>query len=346
MRKPNKRNPLLGSALFFLTVAVTVTFAVMFYDLVRHKTDSKGVIAAVMLLIVIALTLVCTTIDYIRRKFTVERPLEKILEATDRIAHGDFGVRLLINRPYGRYDELDCIMDNLNQMAEELEKNETLANDFIANVSHELKTPLAVIQNYAVVMQDTNLTAEKRTEYAKTLSDASARLSKLVENILKLNRLEAQNGDNEIETVRVDDILAQAVLRYEKQLDEKNLELDADIDEMTARAVPSYLDIIFSNLISNAVKFTEDGGKIGISLKKYGSDIVLKVSDTGCGMSKETGTRIFDKFYQGDTSHAKEGNGLGLSLVKKVIDMMGGEISVASVLGEGTEFTIKLKETK
>lgn len=343
MKKRNARRALLGYIGFFIMIAVTVSAAVLIYDAARGKIgDKKSVLAIIMMLVIVVLAFACTVVDAAQRRIRIDRPVKKILEATERISKGDFTVRLEPVHSYANFNEFDIIMDNLNKMTAELQKNEALSSDFIANASHELKTPLAVICNYATVLKDRRVTDEKRAEYADILIDASVRLSALVENILKLNRLE--NRDTaEAETVRLDDMLAQTVLNYEKAIDDKSLELDCQIEEITLDTVASYWEIIFSNLISNAVKFTEEGGKIDIILKKDGFNTIFKIRDNGLGMDKETGERIFDKFYQGDTSHAKEGNGLGLSLVKKVIDIMGGEISVESAPGEGAEFTVVLQ---
>ena len=136
---------------------------------------------------------------------------------------------------------------------------------------------------------------------------------------------------------------APQILSFENLLEEKNIALECDLDEVEIVSSPTYLEIVWNNLLSNAVKFTPEGGTISVSLKKAGENVVVKVTDTGCGISPEVGARIFDKFYQGDTSHAQEGNGLGLALVKKVIDILGGEITVSSELGKGSTFTIILK---
>ena len=290
------------------------------------------------------LAFVCAIADGIRRKIMVNRPVDKILEATGRIAAGDFSVRIETEHPYGRYDEFDCIIDNLNKMAAELSGNEVLRSDFISNVSHELKTPLAIIHNYASAIAGEGLDEQTRKKYASVLVSTSARLSSLVTNILKLNRLENQEIKTKKIPVRLDEMLAQSILQFEDKIDEKSLALDCDFDEITVRSDPDYLELVWNNLISNAVKFTDEGGSINVSLKREDGRAVVKVADTGCGISKETGEHIFDKFYQGDTSHAQEGNGLGLALVKKVIDVLGGEISVESRPGKGSVFTVRLRE--
>lgn len=337
-----------GAVGFFVLVALIIQIAILVYDYIIerpeiNKAENTGLIAVLMLIIVLALAAFCTVVDIIRRKIMVDRPVARILAATERIASGDFAVRLTPNHTYGKYDGFDVIMENLNVMAAELSKSEILKTDFISNVSHELKTPLAVIQNYAMLLQETDMEEKDRQRYAKALGDAARRLTDLITNILKLNKLEHQEIKPEFEVLDLTECVAQAILQYEEQIEGKGLELSCDLADVTLHSCRSYLDIVFCNLLSNAIKFTERGGRIGVSLQQRGGAAVITVSDTGCGISPEVGARIFEKFYQADTSHAGEGNGLGLALVKKVIDLLGGEISVKSELHKGSTFTVVLK---
>ena len=229
-------------------------------------------------------------------------------------------------------------------MAAELQKNEVLKTDFISNVSHEIKTPLAVIQNYATLLQDGTLDSETRSNYAKTLISASNRITDLITNILKLNKLENQEIQEKHEAFNLTSALGESVLSFESWIEKKNIELNCEFDDVVIFSSKSLLEIVWNNLISNAIKFTPEGGKIDVFLKRIDKNVQVKVVDTGCGMTSETGAKIFEKFYQGDTSHSTQGNGLGLALVKKVIDILGGEISVQSELGKGSTFTILLKD--
>ncbi len=274
----------------------------------------------------------------------VEKPVTKILYATAKIASGDFSVNIEHSKDASKFDEYDIIFDNINTMALELSKNELLKNDFISNVSHEIKTPLSVIQNYAKALQHDNLSKENQKEYLSGLIFQTQKLSDLISNILKLNKLENQPASLEIETFDLSEFVRVSALSFENLIEKKQLELLIDIDEMSITSSKSLLEIALNNLISNAIKFTDIGGKISISLKEEDSYAILKVSDTGCGISKDVGTRIFDKFYQGDTSHSSEGNGLGLALVKKVVDILGGTMSVESKLNIGSTFTLKIKK--
>lgn len=345
--KKNQKNDsgfsYLGVIVFFVTIAIIIQIAVLIYDYIIQRTTDKGLIAVLMLGVIAILAVICTVIDVVRRKITIDMPVKKILKATEQIAKGDFSVRLDVQSPYGRYSRYDVIMENLNVLAAELGKSEVLKTDFIANVSHELKTPLAILQNYATLLQDESLDLETRRKYAKTLSQAAKRLSDLITNILKLNKLENQEIKPEFEKINLTDMLAQAVLSFEDLIEQKRLEIECDLDDAQIVSAPSLLEIVWNNLLSNAIKFTEAGGKISVSLKVKSDKSVVSVSDTGCGISRETGAHIFEKFYQGDTSHSGEGNGLGLPLVKKVIDVLGGEISVSSEIGKGSTFTIVLK---
>ncbi|MGN0806424.1 MAG: ATP-binding protein [Candidatus Coproplasma sp.] len=338
-RNRKKFGSAIGAILFFISISVVVSVAVVVLELVKKRTADKTVIAVVMLFAIIFLALVATVIDCVRRRLTVDKPVDEILTATDKIASGDFSVRLQISHDYAHYNEYDFIKENLNKMAAELEKTEVLHNDFISNVSHEIKTPLAIISNYAAALQG-EADGETRKKYAQTLVSASERLTALVQNILRLNKLENQQLTPELTKFRLDESIAQVVISYEDLIESKGIELNCDLEEVEITSCPEYLEIVWHNLLSNAIKFTGQGGTVGVYLKKENGKAVVRVTDTGCGISKEVGERIFDKFYQGDTSHQREGNGLGLALVKKVIDVLGGQINVESQVGKGSAFTV------
>ena len=295
---------------------------------------------------VVLITVLFATIDYIRRKITVDRPVRIITEATEKIMQGDFSVRIKTLKGLPEDEGFNQIITAINKMTAELAGTETLRTDFIANVSHELKTPLAVMGNYATMLQRPGLTEDERLEYAKAISDAARRLAQLITNILKLNRLENQQIFPQTEEYDLGEQLCECLLQFEDAWEQKNLNIETEIEEdIRIRSDSELLSLVWNNLFSNAVKFTSDGGTIGVALKTEGDFIVVSVSDTGCGMSAETGRHIFEKFYQGDTSHATQGNGLGLALVKRVVDILNGEIAVQSVVDEGSTFTVKFKRS-
>lgn len=339
----NFKYTVIGFFLFLLTIGFNVSIGILVYNSIQDKTP--GVISIIILVLIIVSALVCTIVDVIRRKIMINRPLSEILDATKLMSRGNFNVRLIPNHSYENYDEFDHIKEDLNMMANELSKSEMLKNDFIANVSHEIKTPLAVIQSYANVLKDKSLDEETRNKYLDNLQIACKKLSNLVSNILKLNRLENKKLIPEITEFNLSELLITQILQFEEIIEKKDINLDCDIEEgLMVKSEQSYLEIVFNNLMSNAIKFTSNGGEIKVSLRKIDEHFIVKFIDTGCGMDNETGKHIFDKFYQGDTSHSKEGNGLGLALVKKVIDVIGGKINVESEVGKGTTFTISIKE--
>ena len=335
---------------FFLTVAFAVSCCMMLF--VSTLADSMGLVfneenigaaAKVTFLNVLLLTLLFGTNDYVRRKIMVDRPVKIITAATERIMQGDFSVRVAPMHGAGM-EGFNQIGVAINAMAAELAGTETLRTDFIANVSHELKTPLAVMGKYATLLQRPGITEEERCEYAKAISEAARKLAQLITNILKLNKLENQQIFPQPKEFDLGEQLCECLLGFENAWEAKRLEIEVDIqDDVRIQSDPELLCLVWNNLISNAVKFTPDGGKIGVRLKAEEDHVAVSVSDTGCGMKPEVGQHIFDKFYQGDTSHATQGNGLGLALVKRVVDILNGEIGVQSVYGQGSIFTVKFK---
>ena len=336
---------------FFLIVAFVVSCCMMLFVSVLADTMglvfTKDNIAAAAKLTfgnVLLITIISATIDYIRRKRMVDRPVKQIMDALDQVMQGDFKVRIPPVKEFAGETGFNQIIDAINKMTAELRGTETLRTDFIANVSHELKTPLAVMGNYATMLQKPGISDEDRVEYAKAISHSSRRLAALITNILKLNKLENQQIFPQLDEYDLGEQLCENLLQFEDIWEKKNLNIETDIeDDVRIRSDAELLSLVWNNLISNAVKFTPEGGTIGVSLKTEGNLVIVSVSDTGCGIKPEVGPHIFEKFYQGDTSHATQGNGLGLALVKRVVDILNGEISVQSVYGQGSTFTVKFR---
>ena len=282
-----------------------------------------------------------------RMKSTYEEPMQRLAEATGKVANGDFSVYVPTINTSDKLDYLDVMILDFNKMVEELGSIETLRTDFVSNVSHEMKTPIAVIKNYAELLKMESVTEEKRIEYSMAIESAAMRLSTLISNILKLNKLENQRLTPEKYSFNVCNQLCECILQFEEAWEEKNIELEVDMDDVAmVNADEELMEMVWNNLISNAVKFTEAGGKISIKQTSDETYVKVMISDTGCGMGKETLQHIFDKFYQGDTSHSKEGNGLGLALVKRVLELMDSDIQVVSKKGEGSKFTVTLPKEK
>ena len=337
--------------IFFLLVSFVITCCTMlFVSILAYTLDisltDENISAAAKLTFwnVALLSLIFTVIDGIRRKVTVDRPVKNIIDAAEKIIQGDFSVRIKPQSRFGTDETFNRVIDCFNKMAEELGSVETLRLDFIANVSHEMKTPLAVMQNYGTLLQSPDLSEEKRIEYAKGITDGSRRLADMMTNILKLNRLENQQIYPQVAEFDLGEQLCECLLQYENVWEKAEIEIETDIAEnVKVKADAELLSHVWNNLFSNAFKFTSSGGKVAVSLTATDHHAIVKVSDTGCGMSPDVGAHIFEKFYQGDTSHSSQGNGLGLSLVKRVVDIMHGEISVESSVGKGSTFTVKIR---
>jgi len=339
--------------MFFLVVAFLVSCSTMLFVSTLRDTlnlqltkENLNVAAKLTFGNVILLSVLFTVIDAVRRKLTTERITKHIAEAAKRVVQGDFSVRITPVNSLGADEKFDEIIRCFNTMAEELGSVETLRTDFIANVSHEMKTPLAVMQNYGTLLQMPGLEEEKRIEYAKGVTEGSRRLADMMTNILKLNRLEKQQIYPKTEEYDLGEQLCECLLQFENIWEEKQIEIETEIAEnVTVNTDAELLSLVWNNLFSNAFKFTPEGGKVSLVLEATEHHAIVKVSDTGCGMSPETGAHIFDKFYQGDTSHATQGNGLGLALVKKVVDILQGEISVESAVGKGSTFIVKFRRS-
>lgn len=331
---------------FFLLISFVVTCSFfLFLHFMDFDKEQLRTAAPLTFGNVIFITLIFWFIDTLRRKIFIERPICQITKGLERITAGDFKTRikpvtvLLGNEGYNE------IIAYINKMTLELSGVETLRSDFVSNVSHEMKTPLSVIRNYAQLLESDDVSDSERKEYAKAIDDASKRLSSLVVNILKLNKLENQQIYPEVRNYDLSEQLCECLLGFENEWERKGIEIETDIaDEIYINADPELLMLVWQNLISNAVKFTDKGGTVSLSCSENDGCTVVSVKDTGCGMDEDTGRHIFEKFYQGDTSHASKGNGLGLALVKRIIDITGAEISVESVLGSGSTFTVRLKK--
>ena len=345
-RQPMIRNSLFPLSLFGIFLGVLFLMSGLHVGLVvlMNKLGWNELIQTIVPMIYWGCVAVGLTLfTRMKIKSTYEEPLHKLAEATEQVANGDFSVYVPTTHTSDRLDYLDVMILDFNKMVEELGSVETLKTDFVSNVSHEMKTPIAIIKNYAELLQTGKGTEEERIEYARSIEEAASRLSGLITNILRLNKLEHQRIDPEIETYDLCAQLEECILNYEDMWDEKDLELEVDIEEKTVvDADKNLMELVWNNLLSNAVKFTEPGGKVTVRQTSSDGYAVVEVTDTGCGMSRESIRHIFDKFYQGDTSHSKEGNGLGLALVSRILMLMDGEISAASEEGRGSTFTVRI----
>ena len=274
---------------------------------------------------------------------TYDRPMKELARAAGQVAQGDFSVYIPPIHTADRYDYLDRMILDFNQMVAELGSLETMRTDFIANVSHEFKTPLAAIQNYAQLLEQPGLSPKEQRACTAAILGSTRRLSALVTNILKLNKLESQQLKSQPVPYDLCRQLSDCALAFEPVWEEKQIEFDASLEDRTViQADASLLELVWNNLLSNAFKFTPPGGRVTLTQSCRDGWAVVTVADTGCGISPQAQKHIFDKFYQADPSHASAGNGLGLALVRRVLERTGGRITVDSAEGRGSAFTVQL----
>lgn len=267
------------------------------------------------------------------------RFIELVNEALKQITRGNYDITLEETSPA---QEIREIIGNFNIMTRELKNTEILRSDFVQNVSHEFKTPLAAIEGYAALLQQPGLTEENRQKYTEKIITATRRLNGLSENILLLSRLDQQDELLQTELFSLDEQLRECILLAEPIWNRKNLELTVDLEDCTFRGNRELMAQVWQNIFGNAVKFTPEGNRIGVALTVDTTGVTVVFSDSGPGMNEEEMTRAFEKFYQGDRSHTDSGNGLGLALAKRIVDLHGGAITIQSAPGSGTTFRITL----
>lgn len=326
---------LFGSLL--LMSGVHVGFIVLVNDLELGTVIQTTVPIAYWALMALALTVYTKW----RMKKTYDEPMQILAAATARVATGDFSVYVPPYHTVEEQDYFDVMLGDFNKMVAELGSIETLKTDFFSNVSHEIKTPIAIIQNNAELLDREGLSEEDRREYAQTIMEATRRLSGLISNMLKLNKLEKQTIKPMPEDYDLCVQLAECALGFEDRWEQKGIELEADMEDSAAVCADAQLmEIVWNNLLSNAIKFTEPGGRVVLRQTSDDKTVTVELSDNGCGMDEETMKHIFDKFYQGDNSHSTEGNGLGLALALRVLQLSDAGITVKSAPGEGSCFTV------
>ena len=289
-------------------------------------------------LLMLIISMLVIFFSFIVSKILV-KPFSRVSKAIEELTDGYLDEEISVTD----YTETEMITNVFNKLLKRMKILDDSRQEFVANVSHELKTPLAVIQNYATILQCDELTPEERKEYSRRIGNAASRLSVLVTNILQINRLDNQKIKPALRSFNLSEELSRCILNYDTLLDEKEIELETQLDQtLILCSDESLLDTVWNNLISNAVKFTPQKGKIGIEARQEGHDVLVTISDSGCGIPPEAIHRIFDKFYQADSSHATQGNGLGLALVKRILHLLGGDISVSSTPQKGSVFTVRL----
>ena len=322
----------------FLILGLSIGAAALFTMLIEWLTKTRFIVPTIvwMILLSIAMGLVLSLI--FSRMFI--SPITRLSRAMQQVAQGDFTVRL---DHAGHFGEMRQSYDNFNTMTRALAATETLQSDFVSNVSHEFKTPINAIEGYAMLLQDTADPAQQK-EYVGKILTSTRRLGDLVNNILLLSKVDNQSIPTEKTAYHLDEQLRQALLMLERKWTEKGIELDVDLAPVTYTGPENLMLHVWTNLIDNAVKFDPPGGLLRLTLRREDGKITVTVTDSGVGMTPEQQAHIFDRFYQAEGSHQGEGNGLGLALVKRILETAGGSIAVESAPGQGSAFTVELRE--
>jgi len=267
-------------------------------------------------------------------------PIKKLRVAMDKVADGDFSVRL---EEKSSSKEIMEIYTGFNLMANELSSTEILQTDFVSNVSHEFKTPINAIEGYSTLLQDADNLNQTQREYIDKILFNTGRLSSLVGSILLLSKLENQQIPTNQTEYRLDEQIRQSVVALEPSWEKKDIEFDVELDRISYLGNEPMMRHVWDNLISNAVKFSPQGGVVKLHLTKKARKLIFSIEDQGPGLSEDAQKHIFDKFYQGDSSHKQEGSGLGLALVKRILTIEKGQITAENLRSGGCRFTVILQ---
>ncbi len=271
----------------------------------------------------------------------ISHPITELTEATRRISEGDFTVRV----PEDEHGEVGELMQSFNHMTEELGRTSYVQKDFISSVSHEFKTPIASIKGYARLLSIPGISEEDRKEYIQMIASESDRLSRLSSTMLRLTALEQQGKSSTKDHFRLDEQVRQVIVRMQTVWQSKEIHWDLELNEVQFISDSALLEQVWTNLIQNAIKFSDAGSEIRIRVWKDKTNACFEIEDHGIGMSPESIEHIFDTFYQADSSRSSEGVGLGLSLVRRILDMLGGSVRVSSVLHVGSTFHVTIPIT-
>ena len=265
-------------------------------------------------------------------------PIRKVIDAIKKVADGNFSVSLNIKG----IGELEELSESFNKMTQELSSIQTFRSDFINNFSHEFKTPIVSIRGFAKLLKEGDLTEEERQEYLDIIISESERLADLSTNVLNLSKYESIEIVSDVKPFRIDEQIRRTLVLLESKWEKKDLDMNVELEEIVYNGNAELLQLIWINLLDNAIKFTKNNGNIQIRLSKWNGGIRFQVQDDGTGMDQQTQAHIFDKFYQADNSHKTNGNGLGLTLVKRIVELCKGRIEVQSEIGNGSVFTVWL----
>ena len=299
------------------------------------KFETQTSLPTTVWVVIIGITLGIPISIFVNRSLL--SPIRRLSEAMDLVSKGIFDIQISTEAPFG---DIEDIYRNFNLMTRELAANEMLKTDFVANVSHEIKTPITAIEGYAMLLQGSESLSSEESEYVEKILSSSQRLSELVTNVLLLSKIDNQAIETNVERFSLDEQIRQSILLLESEWTEKNIELDVELQSIQYEGNRGLVLHIWNNLISNAIKFTPENSTVRIRLESTDKGIEFSVEDEGEGIPIAAMNHIFDKFYQADSSHKQEGNGLGLALVKRIVDMVGGSINAQNLEPKGCRFKV------
>lgn len=333
-------------AMCFVFIATNLIGTVIVASIAIFRGFGDTFISTIM--IILSMALVCvvigTAITYVVSNKVLEH-INRIKHGMQEISNGNFKYRVKISDTPESPTEFGELERTFNKMASELEGIELFRNDFINDFSHEFKTPIVSIKGFANQLKNPNLSEEQKRECIEIISSEAQRLASMSSNVLLLTKLENQQLVSDKVIIDVSEQIRNTFLLLEKQWSNKNIELDLDgLDDVYYTFNEDMLQHVWINLISNAIKFSPEGGMVKVTLKRVDDSIVFSVKDYGAGMNEETKLRIFDKFFQGDSSHSSEGNGIGLSIVRRIVNLANGHIEIISAPGRGSEFIVTLPD--
>ena len=332
--KKLRRNFVICLAIGF---GITIPLELSLAFIAKYYLNVEISIPNLLWIVVTSIAVGALVMAIISKRFLV--PLTNLSTAMSKVAEGDFETQI---ETESKLEAIQDIYTNFNTMVKELGATETLQSDFVSNVSHEIKTPITAIEGYATLLQNTENIDEVENEYIEKILFNTKRLSELVSNILLLSKVDNKAIQAKKTTYRLDEQIRQSIVLLEPKWSAKEIEFDVDMDEVEYTGDESLMFHIWNNLIDNAIKFSPERGLIKIKLKRTDNKITFTVEDEGCGISDEEKKHIFNKFYQSDSSHKSEGNGLGLALVKNILALCGGDITVADGEECGTRFVVNI----
>ena len=323
--------------MYLITTAITWVLISLIISLGWINEDVKKNPFIIITITLVACIIIGTFIAPLASR-KIFKSIKKFMNAMNQLASGDFSARLNITHP----PEYKVLSENFNRMAEELGGIEVLRTDFINNFSHEFKTPIVSIKGFAEILKDDRLTKEERNEYLDIVIEESTRLSSLATNVLTLSKVETQSILTDKQFFNLGEQLRQCILILDSKLIKKDIILNLDIHDYFISGNKEMLNQVWLNLLDNAIKFSLPQGIVEVRMKEQNDSIIVTITDTGCGITKDSLPKIFDKFYQEDASHGTMGNGLGLSIVHKIVTLHKGTIKCESTISKGTSFTISL----